>query len=73
MRKIIKVTSIIVLAACYVTMLTIFTLAYMNPTKIIKIGIDIYGEAHLEAAILLLSLPFCVKFLCEQIKLRMLK
>jgi len=63
-----KMAAIIVLAACYVTMLTIFAVAYFDLNKVITIGIDVYSEAHLEALILLISFPLCVKYMWEQLK-----
>ena len=68
MRNWAKLASIITLSACYMTMLTIFTVAYFDLNKVITIGIDVYGEAHLEALILLISTPLCVKYLWEQLK-----
>ena len=68
MGKLVKLTAIIVLASCYVTMLGSFARAYISPLKLFKIGINIYGEAHLEAAILLLSFPLCIKYLWGQLK-----
>ena len=68
MSKLSKLVALIVLAACYVTLLGSFTRAYISPLKLFKIGINIYGEANLEAAILLLSFPLCVKYLWEQLK-----
>jgi len=68
MSKLVKLAAIIVLASCYITMLASFAKAYMGPLKIFKIGIDIYGEAHLEAAILIISIPICAKYLWEQLK-----
>ena len=68
MRKWVELTAIIMMSACYVTMLTIFAVAYFDLNKVITIGIDVYGEAHLEALILLISTPLCVKYLLEQLK-----
>ena len=68
MSKLVKLVAIIVLASCYVTSLIVFAVAYMNPAKTIKLGINVYGEAHLEAAILIISIPLCVKYLWEQLK-----
>ena len=68
MSKLVKLAAIIVLASCYITMLASFAKAYMGPLKLFKIGINIYGEANLEATILLLSFPLCVKYLWEQLK-----
>jgi len=68
MRKLVKLAAIIVLASCYVTFLTIFTIAYFDLNKVITIGINVYGEANLEAIILLISIPICAKYLWEQLK-----
>ena len=68
MGKSVKAVAITVLSACYVTMLIIFAVAYFDLNKVITIGIDVYGEAHLEAIILLISFPLCVKYLWEQLK-----
>lgn len=67
-NRVIKVATVTVLAACYVTMLVVFFLAYLSPLKTLRIGIDVYGEANLEALILLLSLPLCVKYLYHEFK-----
>jgi len=68
MNKSIKAGATIVLAACYVTMLIVFAVAYFDLNKVITIGIDVYGEANLEAIILLISVPICAKYLWEQLK-----
>ena len=54
--------AITVMLACYVTVLLTFAFALLHGNQVL-VTIDSYGEANLEAIILLISIPVVVRYL----------
>ena len=66
-----RLTAVLVVSACYLSALVVFLVAYLKPDKVLRIGVNVYGEANLELAILLLTLPLCAPYLWAEIKYAM--
>ena len=60
--------AISVLVGTYLTTLITFAFAYLNPYKEALIAIDIYHEANIELALLLLTLPLVLRYIYLSIR-----
>lgn len=60
-ERFVKIYAFSILFSSYVTMLYIFSNAYDHPSKRTVVWINAFGEANVEAAMLLLSMP-CIMY-----------
>lgn len=68
MKPLLKVSAIVVVIACYITMLITFAFAYLNSSKSILVTVNTYGEANIECVLLLVSAPICIKYFVESMR-----
>ncbi len=58
----------IAVAIAYCLFLVTFLTAYTHPTHAVIVTIDVYDEAELELALLLISLPAAARFLIDSLR-----
>ena len=64
-KDFIKVIGLGTVLAVYIRLLWTFLLAYFHPTKQVLISSNTYGEANIEAIMLLVTLPCVIYFIYE--------
>lgn len=63
----VKHVAVFSMLVCYVNMVLTFIVAYIDPGKRVLVTINTYNEANLELMLILLSIPFVLKYLYKEL------